>query len=181
MAELTRPATARLRVATSAPAPPRPVASVARGLPFSATLETIQLLKERSAGSLRLYAVSFEDQDGVAYQWLIGAEEQEDGWRAAGGAGGGGEAPHRGQPWVNLAAWWGADRFCAGGPVLEAEDVCSVRLTTRDAVVIDDDTAGGVALFLANRSVELPVVLELRDSAAATVATQMDLDVGDRR
>ncbi|MBV8941086.1 MAG: hypothetical protein JO240_05110 [Solirubrobacterales bacterium] len=122
--------------------------------------------------------MSFEDQHGLPYRWLIAAEEHEDGWRAVGGAGGGGEAPHRARPWINLAGSWGSDRSCASGHLLEADDFRSMRLTTRDGVVLEDDTIGGVVLFLANRPVERPVVLELRDSS---VATQLDLDVGHGR
>lgn len=187
----TDPWSAVLAELTQPPAPPPtinvnrlpgvPTPVVSAGLPFTAELDTIRLVKERRVGNLRLFAVAFEDEHGVAHSWLIGVEEQPDGWRVAGSAGGGADPPRRGRPWVNLAAWWGRDRFCAGGQVLEAETARSVRLTTRDAVVLEDDCDAGIVLFLLHRTVELPVVLELRDDFGTTIASQLELDFERKR
>ena len=67
-------------------------------------------------------------------------------------AGGAGAPPHRDKPWVNLAGWWGADRFCAGGQVLGTNDAHSVRLTSRDGTSLEDDTKAGIVLFIADQS-----------------------------
>jgi hypothetical protein len=84
-------------------------------------------------------------------------------------------SPSRTEPWVNLAGWWGPDRFYAGGEVLSADDITHVRLTTRDGIVLEDDTKAGIVLFLTARTVELPVTLELLDTTGQVVASQLAL------
>jgi hypothetical protein len=180
VADLTRPATVTLPRSSAPSGPATPSPRVVHGRPFSAREPTIRLLKARSAGRLRLYAVAFDDQDGQPVRMVVGAEQHEDGWGASGSAGGGGESPRRGRPWVNLAAWWGRDRFCAGGEVVEADDVRSVRLTTRDGFVLEDDVEAGVVLFLADRRVEVPVVLELHDGSGEPIASQVDIDLPEQ-
>jgi hypothetical protein len=86
------------------------------------------------------------------------------------------QPPRREDPWVNLAGWWGQGRFCAGGHVLSAPDVTHVRLTTRDGTILEDDTKDSVVLFLAARTVEPPVTLELLDATQQVVASQIALE-----
>jgi hypothetical protein len=173
--DLTGPVTERPALRT--PSGRRPTPTIGRGRPFTARADSIRRLKERAISGRRLYAVTFDDQDGYSHIWLAGVEEDETGWAVRGGAGGAGHAPPPSEPSVNLAGWWGTERFYAGGQVLAAEHVRSVRLTTRDGTILDDDTEGGVVLFLTDRTVEIPVVLELRDIDHRTVGTQPALDL----
>ena len=178
VADITAPAAQPAAIRT--PDHRRPTPTIG-GRPFTARADSIRCLKERAIAGRRLYAVSFDDQHGNAHIWLAGVEEDQTGWAVRGGAGGGGHPPQRSEPWVNLAGWWGTDRFYAGGQVLAAENVHSVRLTTRDGTILDDDTEGGVVLFLTARTVEVPVVLELRDIDDRTIATQLALDPDGQR
>lgn len=122
--------------------------------------------------------VAFEEQaSGMPWRWLIGAEQDDSGWTARGGAGGGGDAPKRDQPWVNLAGWWNRDRFYAGGEVLSEQPVEQVRLTARDGTTLHDDTEAGVVLFLTDHELELPVTLELLDDRGHILGSQLELDL----
>jgi hypothetical protein len=166
------------------PAPPtaadtRPRSTVSRGHPFSAIPDTIRCLKQRAIAGRRLYEVTFESQQPspAQWQWLIAAEQEDHGWVARGGAGGAGESPRRNEPWVNLAAWWGPDRFYAGGEVLSDQPIARVRLTSRDGTMLEDDTEAGVVLFLTDRTIDLPVTLELCDNADQVRASQLELDI----
>jgi hypothetical protein len=145
---------------------------VSRGHPFSAIPDTIRCLKQRAIAGRRLYEVTFESQQPspAQWQWLIAAEQEDHGWVARGGAGGAGESPRRNEPWVNLAAWWGPDRFYAGGEVLSDQPIARVRLTSRDGTMLEDDTEAGVVLFLTDRTIDLPVTLELCDITAHDLA-----------
>ncbi len=136
-------------------------------------------LKQRAIAHRRLYLVSFEDQQPAATQWrwLISVDETDAGWITRGGAGGGGDAPHRDHPWINLAGWWGTNRFCAGGELLSGDEVAAVRLTTHDGTILDDDTEAGIVLFLTDRTTEVPVGLELLDGSGRVVAHQVAFDM----
>ena len=177
--DLTGPAAERPAVRT--PKGRRPTPTIDCERPFTACADSIRCVKERAIAGRRLYTVAFDDQDGYPHIWLAGVEEDETGWAVRGGTGGAGHVPNRSVPWVNLAGWWGADRFYAGGRVLAPEYVRSVRLTSRDGTVLDDDTEGGVVLFLTDRTIGIPVVLELRDIDHRTVATQLALDLDGQR
>lgn len=178
VAELTKASDERLpapSTRTEPVGPARPVASFGR--PFSAAITSIHKIKERALPDRRLYMVSFDDQHGQGWRWLIGAEpDQAGGWVAVGGAGGSGEEPRRSEPWVNLAGWWGSGGFYVGGDLLAGDEIDHVRLRTRDQVVLEDDTAHDVVLFLAAQTVEIPVTLELCDRRGQTIATQIELD-----
>jgi hypothetical protein len=177
IAELTAPA-AKRPTPTAPPGDPRPVPVISRGHPFSARPETLRAVKERSIPHRRLYMVTFEDQaSGMPWRWLIGAEEDDGEWMARGGAGEGGDGPTRDHPWVNLAGWWGAGRFSAGGEVLSEQHIEQVRLTARDGTTLHDDTEAGVVLFLTDHELELPVTLELLDNRGHILASQLELDL----
>ncbi len=177
VADLTVPAAERPKPPTAPDTRPRP--SVSRGHPFSAHPETIRCLKNRAIAGRRLYAVTFESQQPfpAQWRWLIAAEQEDHGWVAKGGAGGAGEGPRRNEPWVNLAGWWGPNRFYAGGELLSDQPISRVRLTSRDGTVLEDDTEAGVVLFLTDRTIDLPVTLELRDNAGQIRASQLELDM----
>jgi hypothetical protein len=177
VADLTALAAERPTPPTAPDTRPRP--SVSRGHPFSAIPDTILCLKQRAIAGRRLYAVTFESQQPFPSQWrwLIAAEQEDHGWVASGGAGGAGEGPRRNEPWVNLAGWWGPNRFYAGGEVLSDQPISRVRLTSRDGTRLDDDTEAGVVLFLTDRTIDLPVTLELRDDADQVRASQLELEM----
>lgn len=138
---------------------------------------SVCLLKDRSIAGRRLYAVAYEGLDGHPQRYLIGVEEEPSGWVTCGAAGGSGYPLRCTRPWVNLGGWWGTGRFYAGGDVVAADGACSVRLTTADGVVLEDDTQAGVVLFLADCTVEVPVRVELLDRAGATIAAQRAFDL----
>lgn len=171
----------RRRAADANPTPtdPRPTPAIVRGHPFTAGHDSIRCLKQRAIAHRRLYLVSFEDQQPAATQWrwLISVDETDAGWITRRGAGGGGDAPHRDHPWINLAGWWGTNRFCAGGELLSGDEVAAVRLTTHDGTILDDDTEAGIVLFLTDRTIEVPVGLELLDGSGRVVAHQVAFDM----
>jgi hypothetical protein len=179
LAHLARPAEA----ATPARSAPdrRPVPVARSGRPYTVKLDTVQLLKQRAIDERRLYAVTFEDDGRFgSHLEFIGVERDDTGgWSVRGAAGGAGPPPQRSKPWVNLAGWWGAGHFYAGGQVLGTDDASSVRLTGRDGTTLDDDTAAGIVLFLADHELELPVTLEIRDRTGHTIASQLDLELPD--
>jgi hypothetical protein len=156
-----------------------PVPRVSRGRHFSAIVESVRCRKERAIQGRRFYAVIFDSEQPFPahWHWLIAAEQHDDGWIATGGAGGAGAGRQRDRAWVNLAGWWGQDRFYAGGEIVSGPNIARVRLTTRDGTVLEDDTDTGVVLFLTDHAVELPVTLELLDATGQVVARQLDLEV----
>jgi hypothetical protein len=179
LAHLTRPAD---RAPATRPAPgTRPVAVARSGRPYTAKPETIRLLKERASNDRRLYAVTFDDDGRYgSHLEFVGVEQNDTGsWKISGAAGGAGTPPHRDKPWINLAGWWGANRFCAGGQVLGTNDAHSVRLTSRDGTTLEDDTDAGIVLFIADRELQLPVTLEMRDHTGHTIASQLDFETPD--
>jgi hypothetical protein len=90
----------------------------------------------------------------------------------SGGSGGGGDDLPVREPWVNLSGGGWPDRFYAGGRVLTAGmDIARVRLTCANNVVLEDDAAGGVVLFITEERAQLPATVELYDRADARVAT----------
>jgi hypothetical protein len=54
-------------------------------------------------------------------------------------------------------------------------------VTFDDQGALEDDTDAATVLFLTRRSVELPVVLELRDRAGRTIARRLELELGHER
>lgn len=83
----------------------------------------------------------------------------------------------RDKPSVDLAGWWGPDRFYAGGDVLTDQPISRVRLTSRNGTTLKDNTEAGVVLFLTDRTIDLPVTLELRDDAGQVLASQLALEM----
>lgn len=52
-----------------------------------------------------------------------------------------------------------------------------MRLTTHDGTILDDDTEAGIVLFLTDRTIEVPVGLELLDGSGRVVAHQVAFDM----
>ena len=167
---LTQPATGELpsrRAAEPGDLPARPVASISRGNPFTAIPDSIEFLKERGIPDRRLFAVTFDDQSGNNWFWLVAAELDSTGWTAHGVAGGSDgpagessrERPARSEPSLNLAGQWGGDRFYAGGEVDAAGALLGrVRLTLADGTALVDDADADVALFVSDRPEQLVTV-----------------------
>jgi hypothetical protein len=150
----------------------RPVPRVG-GKPFAADPATVRFLKERGIPGRRLFAVTFDDEHGQRWFWLVAAEQDQTGtWVARGGAGGSGHGPERQEPWVNLAGWWGPGRFYAGGQLLAAgADVARVRLRCAKGLELEDDTDGGVVLFLTDRQKDAPVTVEICNGEGQVLAS----------
>jgi len=160
--------------------PGQPVAVVWEGGPgFEADLATVRFVKERASEHRRLYYVTFdgalvldEQRMPTHFAYVYPVEKHLRGWRVSGGSGGGGDELSVREPWVNLSGGGWPDHFYAGGSVLDAGiEIARVRLTCGNNVVLEDDTAGGVVLFITEQRVELPAAIALYDPAGARVAT----------
>ena len=138
--------------------------------------ETLTVVKMRALGSRRLYAVTFTGRAGrptLFFCHMI-QDEHDGAWRFDGGAGGGtsGSDPRRGFAWVNLGGGGWPIRFYAGGRMVEddAGVVTRVRLRAANGVTIEDTVDGGLALFLTDAAVTLPIRAELLDASGALVS-----------
>jgi len=152
---------------------------VKRGPPVFGTPGTIRCVKQRAIAGRRLYAVTFESRQPfpAQWRWLIAAEEDDDDWVARGGAGRARKGP-RARQTLGRSRWLGGpDRFYAGGDVLIDQPISRVRLTSRHGTTLKDNTEAGVVLFLTDRTIDLPVTLELRDDAGQVLASQLALEM----
>jgi hypothetical protein len=107
-----------------------------------------------------------------SFGYLVALGRDTDGgWRAIGAAGGAGSLPPRPTPWINLAGGNGGDHFYAGGQIDNAGiDVSRARLSFADRAALEDDVENGVALFITDGPVSMPVAAELYDSVVERVA-----------
>lgn len=142
--------------------------------------ETIQILKTRALDARRLYAVTFEDTRGRHMLFYCHIAQDTDGdWRFEGGAGGGTRdgGPHRGHPWIKLGGGGWPRRFYAGGAVVEddGQTVARARLRAANGVTVEDRSEDGIALFLTDDTVTLPVETELLDATGAIVSRHVGL------
>ncbi|HEX4864286.1 MAG TPA: hypothetical protein VFV02_09450, partial [Acidimicrobiales bacterium] len=135
------------------------------GGPFaSARRESIQFLKERSAGSHRLYAVSYVDEEGHDHLDFVGVVQGPDSsWTRSGSAGGSGKRPERDRPWVNFGGWWGPNIFAAGGHVIgtDAEPARRVELVFGDGTTLGDSVDSGLVLFIEERTLQPPATARI--------------------
>lgn len=160
-----------------------PVAvAITGGGPFEADLATVRFVKERTTERRRLYYVTFEgvsalDDDRVRgrFAWVSVVEQHAGGWRTAGGSGGGDTDWPVPEPRVNLGGG-GSPGFYAGGRVLSpGVDIARVRLTCANGLVLEDDTEGGVVLFITEQDATLPVTAELYDRGGGHVSSHVAL------
>jgi hypothetical protein len=156
---LSQPAAHRTK--TVSPERVGPVASVVQGNPVSADPATIVFLKARGTSQRKLFAVTFDNENGRSWFSLVAAERDAEGsWVAHGVAHARGDIAERSSPWLNLAGQWGRNRFYAGGQIHTAgAAVGKVRLTLEDGTELEDDAEGDLALFVADH-----------DAAPASVA-----------
>jgi hypothetical protein len=154
---------------------------------FEAIPTSFQFGKMRELGQRRLVVVTFATQTPWRMRFVCHLRQDDAGtWRFAGGAGGAVDGdPHRGQPWVNLGGGGWGDRPCAfyaGGQVLEhGGSVARVRLRSANGVLMED-TPGeyDLLLFLHDDPIELPLTVELLDSADQVI-TQHRWPLGGTR
>src|SRR5262245_39077515 len=119
------------------------------GAPWTAHLDTVEILKERRILGRRVYVVSFDADHLRAGQlqmtMVVRAERRPDGeWVARGISAGARVAePELEAPCVLLGGSWGRFGFCGGGRVCSAStEIERVRLTFGNEVALEDDTEG---------------------------------------
>jgi hypothetical protein len=175
-----RPAARRRRPAAAKGREPAPTAAISfGGAPWTAHLDTVEILKEREILGRRVYVVRFEADHlragRLEMTMVVRAERTDDaGWVARGiSAGASVSEPALDAPRVLLGGSWGRFGFCGGGRVCAAPpEVERVRLRFSNGIELEDDTEHGWALFFTDRPVERPAaIVELLDATGAAVAT----------
>lgn len=73
---------------------------ISRGGGQDADPSTIRFAQQRGIQGHEIHAVTFADQEGKRYRFLVGVAHDADGWEVSGLAGGGECDPPRGQPWA---------------------------------------------------------------------------------
>ena len=149
------------------------------GAPWTAHLDTVEILKERRVLGRRVYVVRFEADHlragRLSMTMVVRAERVPGaGWVARGiSAGASVPEPELEQPRVLLGGSWGRFGFCGGGRVCGAHgEIERVRLRFGNGIELDDDTEGGWVLFFTDRPVERPAaVVELLDAAGNAVSS----------
>jgi hypothetical protein len=149
------------------------------GAPWTAHLDTIEILKEREILGRRVYVVSFvadhQRAGRLAMTMVVRAEHVAgDGWIARGiSAGATVPEPELDAPRVLLGGSWGRFGFCGGGRVCAAPpEIERARLRFGNGIELEDDVEQGWALFFTDQPVERPeAVVELLDHDGAAVAS----------
>ena len=133
------------------------------GAPWTAHLDTVEILKERQILDRRVYVVRFEADHlragRIEMTMVVRAERTPGaGWVARGiSAGASVPEPELETPRVLLGGSWGRFGFCGGGRVCAAPpEVERVRLRFGNGIELEDDTEQGWALFFTDRPVERP-------------------------
>jgi hypothetical protein len=148
------------------------------GVPWSAHLDTVEILKERRILGRRVYIVTFEADHRrvgrVPMTMVVRAERVAgDGWVARGISAGAVRAePRLAEPRVLLGGSWGHFGFCGGGKVAAATpEIERVRLRFGNGVELEDDTESGWVLFFTDEPVERPAAtVELLDGDGRVVS-----------
>jgi hypothetical protein len=149
------------------------------GAPWTADLDTVQILKERHILGRRVYVVSFEAEHlragHLPMTMVVRAERAPGlGWVARGiSAGASVPEPELDAPRVLLGGSWGRFGFCGGGRVCGATpEIERVRLTFGNGIELEDDTENGWVLFFTDRPVERPAaIVDLLDAGGNVVAS----------
>jgi hypothetical protein len=148
------------------------------GPPWTADLDTFEILKERRILGRRVYVVGFEADHlrmgRLPLTMVVWAERVTGvGWIARGiSAVAGGPEPHLAEPRVFLGGSWGRFGFCGGGRVYaRTGEIERVRLRFANGIELEDDTEGGWVLFFTDEPVERPAAtVELLDADDTIVA-----------
>ena len=142
------------------------------GAPWTAQLETVEILKERRILGRHVYVVSFEADHlragRLPMTMVVRAEHVPgDGWIAR-GISAGASVPELAvdAPRVLLGGSWGRFGFCGGGRVCgSTPEIAAARLRFSNGIELEDDVEGGWALFFTDQPVERPsAVVELCDA-----------------
>jgi hypothetical protein len=149
------------------------------GAPWTADLDTVEILKERQILGRRVYVMRFDADHlragRLRMTMVVRAERTPGaGWVARGiSAGASVPEPELDEPRVLLGGSWGRFGFCGGGRVCAATpDIERVRLRFGNGIELEDDVECGWALFFTDRPVERPeAVVELLDASGAPVAS----------
>ena len=122
----------------------------------------------------QLHYVVFHTRTGEERQFVVGVVQQADGsWDVRGSAGGGVATPVRDHPWINFGAWGWPRFFFGGGKVVGAgaERATHARLRFADGTTLEDSIDAGVALFMTDGPVQMPVTVEILDRTGAMLTT----------
>src|SRR6185437_2802931 len=106
--------------------------------------------------------VEYRDLHGDTWNFVFFLRRNDEGrWQMESGGGGSGAPVVRSYPSLNLAASWGQFGMWAGGQVSDlGTGVTRARLRGPDGLVVEDTIAAGCALFMTDRPVNDPSVLE---------------------
>jgi len=149
------------------------------GAPWTAHLDTVEILKEREILGRRVYVVRFEadhHRAGLLEMTMVVRAERVSrlGWVARGiSAGATMPEPRLAEPRVLLGGSWGHFGFCGGGKVYtHGAEIERVRLRFTNGIELEDDTEGGWVLFFTDRPVERPAArVDLLDCDDGVVAS----------
>src|SRR5580765_7414237 len=124
------------------------------GAPWTAHLDTVEILKERPILGRRVYVVRFEADHlragRLPMTMVVRAERTPGaGWVARGiSAGASVPEPELDEPRVLLGGSWGRFGFCGGGRICAATpEIEHVRLRFGNGIELEDDVECGWALF----------------------------------
>jgi hypothetical protein len=155
------------------PAPGGRRAAISRGGGHDADPPTVRFGKQRGIQGHEIHTVTFADQEGRSYRFLVGVVQGSEGWEVSGLAGGGEGDPPRDQPWVNFCGWGWPRSFHGGGWLTGkgSEAAARVRLRFRTGPILEDTVDDRVVLFIADARVDLPAAAEILDASGSRLAT----------
>ncbi|MGQ0849209.1 MAG: hypothetical protein ACT4OP_08850 [Actinomycetota bacterium] len=144
--------------------------------PIRLSADSVTVHRVKDFGSEWLWYITCEssshpEQGKWAWSgWTIKAGSNR--WTAHAIAGGGGHPLVTGRPWVNLGCQFLADGFRGGGWVEHAGGpITDVRLIDPTGVELTDRIENQVALFRADRAVEVPLTVQLIDATGGVVTS----------
>ena len=113
--------------------------------------DSIEIVREKSAGKDAAFAVAFEDRDGVQRRGVLGmCRHHSDTWRSSGAFMGSARVTGDRDVWMTWGGWGPADgreRAVAGGWVADPAAV-SARLVDPAGRALTDAVENGVFLFM---------------------------------
>lgn len=139
---------------------------------------TIEFQKTRILPTCQMHSVAFTNNRGIPVEWVIRTWRKSDRSWVVAPVGGGGHAPLRTKPWVNLAAQWGPEHFAAGGHVegSGSEQAVNVRLIFMDGFTLEDSVDAGIVLFFEPRSLVFPADVEILDQHGGLLTRYKEFD-----
>ncbi len=149
------------------------------GAPWSARLETVEILKEREILGRRVYVVGFLADHArlgrLPMTMVVRAERVTGlGWVARGtSAAANMPEPRLAEPRVLLGGSWGMFGFCGGGRVSgTTPEIDRARLRFGNGIELEDDTEHDWVLFFTDEPVERPAAtVELLGANGRIVAS----------